>query len=37
VHVVYQGGRRIPAKVRSFVDFCGARLAADPTLNPAAG
>jgi DNA-binding transcriptional LysR family regulator len=35
VHVVYQGGRKIPAKVRTFVDFCSAQLSADPALNPA--
>ena len=26
IHVVHQGGRRIPAKVREFVDFCVAEI-----------
>ena len=34
VHVVYQGGRKVAAKVRSFVDFCERRLGQDPALNP---
>lgn len=33
IHVVYQGGRRIAAKVRTFVDFCTERLARDSALN----
>lgn len=33
VHVVYREGRRASAKIRSFVDFCVARLRANPTLN----
>ena len=33
IHVVHQGGRRIPAKVREFVDFCVAQLAADRALQ----
>lgn len=36
IHVVYQEGRTIAAKVRTFVDFCARRLAQDPALNPAA-
>ena len=34
VHVVYQGGRKVAAKVRAFVDFCEQRLGQDPALNP---
>ena len=34
IHVVYQHGRKLPAKVRSFVDFCVAGLRADQALNP---
>ena len=34
VHVVYQGGRNVPAKVRTFVDFCVERLRRDSALNP---
>ena len=34
VHVVYQGGRKVAAKVRAFVDFCEQRLSQDPALNP---
>lgn len=34
IHVVYQGGRKVAAKVRSFVDFCERRLGQDPALNP---
>lgn len=34
IHVVYQGGRKVPAKVRSFVDYCAAQLRQDPALNP---
>nr|WP_298141288.1 LysR family transcriptional regulator [uncultured Pseudomonas sp.] len=34
IHVVYQGGRKVPAKVRTFVDFCAGRLGQDLALNP---
>jgi len=34
VHVVYQGGRKVAAKVRAFVDCCEQRLGQDPALNP---
>ncbi|MDP3815594.1 LysR family transcriptional regulator [Pseudomonas sp.] len=34
IHVVYQGGRKVAAKVRTFVDFCAAQLGRDPALNP---
>jgi DNA-binding transcriptional LysR family regulator len=34
VHLVYQGDRRLPAKVRTFVDFCAARLNNNAALNP---
>ncbi len=34
IHVVYQGGRKVPAKVRTFVDFCAERLGQDRALNP---
>lgn len=34
VHVVYQGGRKVAAKVRAFVDFCEQRLGQDQALNP---
>jgi DNA-binding transcriptional LysR family regulator len=34
IHVVYQGGRKVPAKVRTFVDFCVQRLGSDLALNP---
>ncbi|MET1079666.1 MAG: LysR family transcriptional regulator [Pseudomonas sp.] len=33
IQVVYQGGRQVPAKVRTFVDFCAQRLGQDPALN----
>ena len=33
IHVVHQGGRRIPAKVREFVDFCVAQLGANHALQ----
>ncbi|NQD95919.1 LysR family transcriptional regulator [Pseudomonas sp. CrR25] len=33
VHVLYQGGGRVPAKVRTFVDFCANRFLQDPTLQ----
>ena len=34
IHVVYQGGRKVPAKVRSFVDYCAAQLRQNAALNP---
>lgn len=34
IHVVYQGGRKVPAKVRSFVDYCVEQLRQNPALNP---
>ena len=36
VYVMYQGGRKVAAKVRTFVDFCTDRLSSDPALNPPA-
>lgn len=33
VHVVYQGSRRVSAKVRTFVDFCVSRLQENPALH----
>ena len=33
VHVVYQGGKRVPAKVRTFVDYCVSRFLNDPGLH----
>jgi len=33
IHVVYQGGRKAPARVRAFTDFAVARLRADPSIN----
>jgi DNA-binding transcriptional LysR family regulator len=33
VHILYQSGERISAKVRTFVDYCSARLAADSALR----
>ena len=33
VHVVYQGGAKVSARVRTFVDYCVARLRADPALH----
>lgn len=33
VHVLYQGGGRVPAKVRTFVDFCAGRFLQDPALQ----
>ena len=33
VHVVYQGGKRVSAKVRTFVDHCASRLLNDPALH----
>lgn len=35
IHLVYQGDRRVPAKVRTFVDFCAAQLGSNVALNPA--
>lgn len=35
VHIVHQGGRRVSAKVRTFVDHCVARFQADPALRAA--
>ncbi|WP_025131590.1 LysR family transcriptional regulator [Pseudomonas sp. PH1b] len=34
IHVVYQGGRKAPARVRSFVDFAVQALREHPALNP---
>ncbi|RXU66455.1 LysR family transcriptional regulator [Pseudomonas protegens] len=34
IHVVYQGGRKAPARVRSFVDFAVQTLRQHPSLNP---
>lgn len=36
IHVLYQGGRRISAKVRSFVDHCSSALMNNPALQAAA-
>ncbi|MGM8227273.1 LysR family transcriptional regulator [Cellvibrio sp. ARAG 10.3] len=33
IHVVYHGGAKISARVRTFVDYCVARLRADPALQ----
>lgn len=35
VHVLYQGNKRISAKVRTFVDFCTRRFQQDPALQSA--
>jgi DNA-binding transcriptional LysR family regulator len=35
VHILYQGGGRVPAKVRTFVDFCADRFLKDPGLQRA--
>ncbi|WP_252272145.1 LysR family transcriptional regulator [Pseudomonas subflava] len=35
VHVLYQGSKRISAKVRTFVDFCTQRFQQDPALQSA--
>lgn len=35
IHVLYQGSRKITAKVRTFVDFCTTRLARNDALAPA--
>jgi hypothetical protein len=32
--VVYQGGRKVPAKVRTLVDFCVEQLRLHPALKP---
>jgi DNA-binding transcriptional LysR family regulator len=37
VHVIYQGGGRVPAKVRTFVDFCASRFLQDPALQRGEG
>jgi DNA-binding transcriptional LysR family regulator len=34
IHVVYQGGRKVPAKVRTLVDFCIEQLRLHPALKP---
>lgn len=34
IHVVYQEGRKVSAKVRTFVDFCAERLRRHPALTP---
>ncbi|WP_166364820.1 LysR family transcriptional regulator [Pseudomonas akapageensis] len=34
IHVVYQKGNRVPAKIRTFVDFCVQQLSQDVALNP---
>lgn len=33
IHLVYQSGRKMSAKVRAFLDFCAARMQADPALQ----
>jgi DNA-binding transcriptional LysR family regulator len=33
VHVLYQGGKRVPAKVRTFVDYCASRFLENPGLH----
>lgn len=33
IHLLYQGGERVPAKVRTFVDHCAERLRKDPALR----
>lgn len=35
VHVLYNGDGRVPAKVRTFVDFCAERFLQDPALQAA--
>jgi hypothetical protein len=35
VHLLYQGGGRVQAKVRTFVDFCASRFLQDPALQRA--
>jgi DNA-binding transcriptional LysR family regulator len=34
IHIVYHGGARVPAKIRTFVDYCVDRLGNDIALNP---
>lgn len=34
VHIVYQSGKQLPAKVRTFVDYCHSQLLGDPALQP---
>lgn len=34
IHVVYQKGSRVPAKIRTFVDYCVEKLSQDLALNP---
>jgi DNA-binding transcriptional LysR family regulator len=36
IHVVYQGGRKAPARIRSFVDFAVKALREHPALSAAA-
>lgn len=36
VHVLYQSSKRVPAKVRTFVDYCIRRFQQDPALQAAA-
>jgi DNA-binding transcriptional LysR family regulator len=33
VHVLYQGSKRVSAKVRTFVDYCSSRFLEDPALH----
>ncbi|TDF86193.1 LysR family transcriptional regulator [Pseudomonas sp. H9] len=33
VHILYQGGKRVPAKVRTFVDHCARHFLQDPALQ----
>jgi DNA-binding transcriptional LysR family regulator len=35
VHVCYQAERKVSAKVRTFVDYCVERMAADPAIKAA--
>lgn len=37
VHVLYQGGGRVPAKVHTFVDFCASQFLQDPALQRSGG
>lgn len=34
IHIVYNGGPRVPAKIRTFVDYCVERMSNDSALNP---
>ncbi len=34
VHLVHTAGRRVPAKLRAFIDFAAERLRAEPVLSP---